>query len=59
MFRFIKNVFIAAIGFIRLNGNVSPLKYVSMSVQECTIRPEIMNINSNEPFILSLQCSCK
>ena len=26
------------------------LKYVSMSDQECKIRPAIMSINSNEPF---------
>ena len=26
-----------------------PLKFVSMNNQECRIRPEIININSNEP----------
>ena len=28
--------------------NVIPLKYVSRSNQECKIRPEIINVNSNE-----------
>ena len=34
------------------------LKCVSMSDQECKIRPAIMNIDSNEPF-LSILCFCK
>ena len=38
------------------------LKYVSMSNQECKIRPEIINIKSNEPLfypysILVNKCS--
>ena len=40
------------IGFIGLYANVNPLKCVSMSDQECKIRPEIMNIISNEPFLI-------
>ena len=27
-----------------------PLKFLSMNNQECRIRPEIININSNEPI---------
>ena len=30
-------------------SNVNPLKCVSMNNQECKIRPEIVNINSDEP----------
>ena len=29
--------------------DVNPLKCVSMNNQECKIRPEIINVNSNEP----------
>ena len=29
--------------------NAIPLKSVSVNNQECRIRPEIININSNEP----------
>ena len=33
--------------------NVNPLKRVSMNNQECKIRPEMKNVNSNEsPFYL-------
>ena len=46
-------MFALAIGFIGLNANAVPLnaipmKCVSMSNQECKIRPATMNINSNE-----------
>ena len=52
MLEFIEKVFIVTIGFIGLNANVNPLKCVSMSDQECKIRPEIMNVISNEPFLI-------
>ena len=29
--------------------NVNPLECVSMNNQECKVRPEIVNVNSNEP----------
>ena len=45
MFGFIKNKFIKAIAFIRLNANVVPLQCVSMSNKECKIRAAILNIN--------------
>ena len=43
-------------------SNVNPLKCVSMNNQECKIRPEITNINSDEPLfctdsILVNKCS--
>ena len=30
-------------------SNVNPLKCISMSIQECKIRPEIVNVNTDEP----------
>ena len=30
-------------------SSVNPLECVSMNNQECKVRPEIVNINSNEP----------
>ena len=41
-------MFIVVTGFIGLSV-VNPLKRVSMSNQECKIRPIIMNINSDKP----------
>ena len=43
MFRFIKKVFVAAMSFFSCNS----LKCVSTNNQECKVRPEIININSN------------
>ena len=45
MFRYIKKVFVKAMSFLRCNT----LKSVSINTQECKVRPEIININSNEP----------
>ena len=46
MFGFIKKVFVVAITFFNCNA----LEYVSMNNQECKIRPQILNINSDNPF---------
>ena len=45
MFGFIKTIFFTAMTFFSCNA----LKCVSMKNQECKIRPEIINVNSNEP----------
>ena len=60
---FVKQKFVSAMVFFRYNVlNVNPLKCVSMSNQECKIRLEITNVNSNEPLfyrysILANKCS--
>ena len=62
MFGFTKNVFVVSVTFLDYNVlNVNSLKCVSMNNQECKVRPEVININSNNfiTFILSLQYSCK
>ena len=47
MFGFVKQIFVSTMFF---GCNVSnSLKCVSISNQECRIRPEIINIGSNEP----------
>ena len=52
MFGFIKKCFFTAITFINFNlSNVNSLEYVSMNNQGCKIRPEIINLNTNEPFL--------
>ena len=34
--------------------NVIPLSCISMKDQECKVRPEINNFNSNEPYFILL-----
>ena len=47
--RFLNEIFVSAMFFGCSVSNVKPLKCVSMSNQECKIRREIININSNKP----------
>ena len=48
---FIKKVFVVATIFFNFNlSNVNSLTYVSMNNQECKIRKEIINVNTNEPM---------
>ena len=50
MFRFAKQMFASAVMFSGCSiSNTNSLKCVSMSNQECKVRPEIIDINSNEP----------
>ena len=46
MFRFIKKMFFVAMSFFSCNA----LECVLMNDQECKIRPEIINVNSNKPL---------
>ena len=54
MFRFVKQIFVSVMTFFGCNIscvnslNAVP-KCISMNNQECKIRPEIVNIYSNEP----------
>ena len=51
MFGFTKKVFFTAMTFFSPNVlNVNSLECVSMNNQECKIRSEIINVNTNEPL---------
>ena len=50
-FRFIKKYFFTAMTFFNFNlSNVKSLEYVSMNNQDCKIRTEIINLNTNKPM---------
>ena len=50
MFEFLKQILISAIMFFNCNlPSVNSLKCISMNNQECKVRPEIVNVNSDEP----------
>ena len=60
MFGFVKRIFLSAIMFFGCSlSNVNPLKCVSVNNQECKVKSEIVNINSNEPvfFPFSIKTS--
>ena len=53
MFRFIKQTFISALMYFGNLSSVNPLECISMKNQECKVRPEIIDINSNDPIFYS------
>ena len=54
MFRFVKQIFASAMMLFHCNlSSVNILKCVSINNQECKVRPEIVNVNSNEPIFYS------
>ena len=50
MFRFIKQIFISAAVLFSSLLSVNSLECVSIKNEECKVRPEIVNINSNNPI---------
>ena len=51
MFGFIKKFFAEAMTYVNFNlSNVNSLEFVLMNNQECYIRSEIINVNTNEPM---------
>ena len=50
MFKFIKQIFVSAMMFFSDLSSINPLECVSMKNLECKVRPEIVNVNSNEPL---------
>ena len=63
MFGFVKQIFVSTMMFSGCNlSSVNPLQCASMKNQECKVRPEIVNVDSNEalfyPFIIETsKCS--
>ena len=55
MFRFVSTMMLFGCNL----SSVNPLECVSMNNQECKIRPEIVNVNSDEPvfFAFSIKTS--
>ena len=59
MLKFIKQIFILTMIFFGSLSTVNPLECVSIKNQECKVRPEIANVNSNEPlfYLFSIKTS--
>ena len=49
MFRFIKKIFLKGLTVLSSLTSATPLSCISMNNQECKVRPEIINVNSDEP----------
>ena len=56
MFGFVKVIFISAMIFFGCSlPSVNSLKFISMGNQECEVRRQIVNLNSEEPVLFSFQ----
>ena len=52
IFGFIKKIFLTVLSCVN-QLSATPLNCISMNNQECKVRPEIINVYSDEPCILS------
>ena len=66
IFRFVKKVFFVGLTILSSFTSVNSLSCISMNNQPCKTRPEIINVNSNNPIfypfsIKTIKCSgnCK
>ena len=51
MFQFIKKVFFIGLTIISSFTNASSLSCISMKNQECETRPQVINVNRDEPVL--------
>ena len=58
-FRFVKKCFFTALAFFSTLTNVNSLSCISMNSQECKVRPQIVNVDGDEPvfFPFSIKTS--
>ena len=50
MFKLIKQIFILTLMFFSSLSNVNPLECILLKNQECQVRPEIVDVSSNDPI---------
>ena len=57
MFGFVKKVFLTGLTILSSFTSVNSLSCISMNNQECKVRPQIVNVNSDAPvfFPFSIQ----
>ena len=54
MFKFIKQIFISTIMLFNSLISVNSLECISLKNQECKVRPEILDVSSNDPIFILL-----
>ena len=54
MLEFIKKCFFTGLTFLSTLTSVNPLSCISMSNQECKVRPQIVNVSCNKPVFFFL-----
>ena len=51
MFGFVKKVFFVGLAILSSFTSVNSLSCFSMNIQECKIRPQVLNVNGDEPVL--------
>ena len=54
MFKFVKKMVFIGLTILSNFANVVPLRCILMNNQECKVRPEIINVNSNRFYFILL-----
>ena len=59
IFRFVKKVFFVGLTILSSFTNANSLSCISMNNQECKTRPQVVNVNGDEPvfFLFSIETS--
>ena len=59
IFRFVKKVFFIGLTILSSFTNANSLSCISMNNQECKTRPQVINVNGDEPvfFLFSIETS--
>ena len=59
IFGFVKKVFFIGLTILSSFVSINALNYISMNNQECKTRPQVINVNGNEPgfFPFSIKTS--
>ena len=55
MFGFIKRCFFAGLVFLSTLTCVNLLSCISINIQECKVRPQLVNFNGNDPVFFLLK----
>ena len=50
IFRFVKKIFLIGLTIVSDFTNANSLNCISMKNQECKVRPQILNVNINNPI---------
>ena len=52
IFGFVKKVLFVRLPMLSSFGSINWLSCISMSNQECKVRPKVVNVNGDEPVII-------
>ena len=58
IFRFVKKLFFVGLTILSDFTNVNSLSYISMNNQECKTRPQVVNVNGDEPEFFPFFYNC-